>query len=76
MQLIDNRCHEETLAQHLVAIALQTGREKDRCRVRVLVEQAALDMDYCKALELFWQNRPHSLNSTVASANGRRSSAP
>lgn len=33
-------------AEHLVAIALQTGREKDRDRVRVLREQASLDLDY------------------------------
>ena len=33
-------------AEHLVAIALQTGREKDRERVRVLREQAGLDLEY------------------------------
>lgn len=33
-------------AEHLVAIALQTGREKDRDRVRVLREQAGLDLEY------------------------------
>ena len=33
-------------AEHLVAIALQTGRDKDRDRVRLLREQANLDSDY------------------------------
>ena len=33
-------------AEHLVAICLQTGREKDRERVRVLREQADLDIEY------------------------------
>jgi hypothetical protein len=33
-------------AEHLVAIALQTGRDKDRDRVRLLREQAELDKDY------------------------------
>jgi len=33
-------------AEHLLAIALQTGREKDRHRVRLLLEQAAIDMRY------------------------------
>jgi hypothetical protein len=32
-------------SEHLVAIALQTGRSKDRERVRILREQASLDMD-------------------------------
>ena len=31
-------------AEHLVAICVQTGREKDRQRVRVFLEQAGLDM--------------------------------
>ena len=33
-------------AEHLLAMALQTGRDKDRERVRLLVEQAELDRDY------------------------------
>ena len=33
-------------AEHLVAIALQTGRDKNRERVRLLREQANLDGDY------------------------------
>jgi len=33
-------------AEHLVAIAIQTGRDKDRERVRLLGEQAGLDRDY------------------------------
>lgn len=33
-------------AEHLLAIALQTGRDKDRERVRLLREQASLDADY------------------------------
>jgi len=33
-------------AEHLLAIALQTGRNKDRERVRLLNEQAQLDRDY------------------------------
>src|SRR5438034_669494 len=43
--------YDETLtrvlrAEHLVAICLQTGRDKDRERVRILCAQAKLDMDY------------------------------
>jgi hypothetical protein len=37
-------------AEHLVAIALQTGREKDHERVRVLKEQAPLDRAYLAAI--------------------------
>ena len=33
-------------AEHLVAICLQTGRDKDRERVRVFNTQAKLDMEY------------------------------
>ena len=33
-------------AEHLVAICLQTGRDKDRERVRILREQARLDLDF------------------------------
>jgi len=33
-------------AEHLVAICLQTGRDKDRERVRIFREQAELDMNY------------------------------
>ena len=33
-------------AEHLVAICLQTGRQKDRERVRILREQAKLDLDF------------------------------
>jgi hypothetical protein len=33
-------------AEHLVAICLQTGRDKDRERVRIFREQAELDLDY------------------------------
>ncbi len=33
-------------AEHLLAIALQTGRDKDRERVRLLREQARLDSKY------------------------------
>jgi len=33
-------------AEHLLAIALQTGRDKDRERVRLLREQARLDLKY------------------------------
>jgi len=33
-------------AEHLLAIALQTGRNKDRERVRLLLEQAELDRGY------------------------------
>lgn len=32
--------------EHLVAAALQTGRDKDRERVRLLLDQARLDRDY------------------------------
>ena len=37
-------------AEHLVAIALQTGREKDRERIRILKEQAPLDRAYLAAV--------------------------
>ena len=37
-------------AEHLVAIALQTGREKDHERVRILKEQAPLDHAYLAAI--------------------------
>jgi hypothetical protein len=33
-------------AEHLAAIAVQTGREKDRQRVRLLREQAPMDPEY------------------------------
>ena len=33
-------------AEHLLAIALQTGREKDRHRVRLLLDQATINMAY------------------------------
>ena len=33
-------------AEHLIAICLQTGRDKDRERVRILREQAELDTNY------------------------------
>ncbi len=36
--------------EHLAAIAVQTGRGKDRERVRVLEEQADLDHDYLAAV--------------------------
>ena len=37
-------------AEHLAAIAVQTGRDKDRERVRVLLEQAPLDGEYLRAV--------------------------
>jgi len=33
-------------SEHLVAICLQTGRDKDRDRVRILREQAKLDLNF------------------------------
>ena len=48
-------------AEHLVAIAIQTGREKDRQRVRMLLEQAPLDSEYLSGvlarhdLEVKWK---------------------
>jgi hypothetical protein len=33
-------------AEHVAAIAVQTGREKDRQRVRLLTEQVSMDSDY------------------------------
>ena len=33
-------------AEHLIAICLQTGRDKDRERVRIFREQAEVDMSY------------------------------
>ena len=35
-------------AEHLAAIGVQAGREKDRERVRMLREQAGLDVEYLK----------------------------
>jgi len=37
-------------AEHLLAIALQTGRDKDRERVRLLREQTSLDQKYLAAV--------------------------
>ena len=37
-------------AEHLAAIAVQTGRDKDRQRVRLLLEQAPLDREYLAAV--------------------------
>ena len=37
-------------AEHLVAICLQTGRDKDRERVRIFREQAELDLDFLAAI--------------------------
>src|SRR5438477_4753405 len=37
-------------SEHLVAISLQTGRSKDRERVRILREQAKLDMNFLAAV--------------------------
>lgn len=37
-------------AEHLVAICLQTGRAKDRDRVRLLREETDLDMPYLQAI--------------------------
>jgi hypothetical protein len=37
-------------AEHLIAICLQTGREKDRARVSALREQAALDAEFLAAV--------------------------
>lgn len=37
-------------AEHLLAIALQTGRDKDRERVRLLREQARLDQKYLNGI--------------------------
>jgi len=37
-------------AEHLVAVAVQTGREKDRQRVRLLREQVVLDHGYLAAV--------------------------
>ena len=33
-------------AEHLAAVAVQTGRERDRQRVRLLMEQAPMDREY------------------------------
>jgi len=41
----DTRTHV-LRAEHLVAICLQTGRDKDRERVRIFREQAELDLKY------------------------------
>ena len=37
-------------AEHLIAICLQTGRDKDRERLRIFREQAGLDMSYLAAV--------------------------
>ena len=48
-------------AEHLAAIAVQTGRDKDRQRVRLLREQASLNNDYLRdmlarhSLEAKWK---------------------
>ena len=48
-------------AEHLVAIAVQTGREKDRQRVRMLTEQVPMDSEYLSSvlarhnLEVKWK---------------------
>ena len=48
-------------AEHLVAIAVQTGREKDRQRVRMLTEQVPMDSEYLSGvlarhgLEVKWK---------------------
>jgi hypothetical protein len=39
-------------AEHLIAICLQTGRDKDRERVRILREQAQLDSDLLASILL------------------------
>ena len=50
-------------AEHLVAIAMQTGCEKDRQRVRLLMEQVPMDSDYLSGvlarhgLEATWKQR-------------------
>jgi len=33
-------------AEHLAAIALQTGRQKDRDRLRMLIDQAGMNREY------------------------------
>ena len=37
-------------AEHLAAIAVQTGREKDRQRVRLLLAQASLDREFLASI--------------------------
>lgn len=37
-------------AEHLIAIAVQTGREKDRQRVRLLMEHTAIDRTFLEAV--------------------------
>jgi hypothetical protein len=37
-------------AEHLAAMAVQTGRDKDRQRVGMLLEQAPLDSEYLSAV--------------------------
>jgi hypothetical protein len=37
-------------AEHLIAIAVQTGREKDRQRVRLLTEHSAIDRVFLQAI--------------------------
>lgn len=36
--------------EHLIAIALQTGRAKDKARVSLLIEQARMDDDYLRSI--------------------------
>ena len=36
--------------EHLVAVAVQTGRDKDRLRIRLLRDQAAMDHAYLQAV--------------------------
>jgi hypothetical protein len=42
-------------AEHLVAICLQTGREKDRNRVRLFFEQAELDTEFLASMLIRYQ---------------------
>jgi hypothetical protein len=37
-------------AEHLIAIAVQTGRDKDRQRVRLLREQVPMDSEYLSGI--------------------------
>jgi hypothetical protein len=37
-------------AEHLIAIAVQTGRDKDRQRARLLLEHASMDTAYLTAI--------------------------
>jgi hypothetical protein len=66
-EAVDTRCEQTPTcvlrAEHLVAIVVHTGRDKDRQRARLLLEHASMDTAYLTAilarhdLETRWRQR-------------------